>query len=152
MVLTGPASPPKSIKPAKVKPRLQYAALPYRLDQGLEIMLITSRETGRWVIPKGWPMKGKTPSAAAALEAFEEAGVEGELGKAVGTYAYTKFRKTGAGVACKVKVFPLKVTAQHREWREKGERTARWFAAKEASAAVQERQLGRLIRKFSRRV
>ncbi len=135
----------------KPRPRAQYAALPYRVGEGLEIMLITSRETGRWVIPKGWPMKGKTPSAAAATEALEEAGVEGELGKAVGSYAYTKFGKRGGGVACKVKVFPLKVVDQHASWREQEERTVRWFAAKEAADAVQERQLARLIRRFARK-
>ena len=87
----------------------------------------------------------------AAREALEEAGVEGELGKAVGSYVYTKFGKGGGGVACKVKVFPLKVTGQRESWREQDQRTARWFAAREAAAAVQERQLARLIRKFARK-
>ncbi len=143
------------LAPARVKapkPRVQYAALPYRMIEGVEILLITSRETGRWVIPKGWPMKGRTPSAAAAREALEEAGLKGEVGKAVGSYAYTKFGKTGLGVACKVKVFPLRVTGQRESWREQDQRTARWFAANEAAAAVRERQLARLIRRFARKV
>ena len=62
-------------------PRRQYAALPYRLENGLEVMLISSRETHRWILPKGWPMKGRKPHAAAAQEALEEAGVVGKVAK-----------------------------------------------------------------------
>jgi 8-oxo-dGTP pyrophosphatase MutT (NUDIX family) len=137
---------------AGARPRAQYAALPWRQREGLEVLLITSRETGRWVIPKGWPMKGRNPPAAAAAEARQEAGVVGEIAKTpVGSYLYVKFRKTGRGTPCKVKVFPLKVTSQQESWREMGERTVRWFPAAEAADAVQERQLARLIRKFARR-
>ncbi len=74
--------------------RVQYAALPYRITKPgvLEFMLITSRGTGRWIIPKGWPMKGRKPPKAAAREAFEEAGLRGEIGgKAVGSFTYEKF-------------------------------------------------------------
>jgi 8-oxo-dGTP pyrophosphatase MutT (NUDIX family) len=141
-----------ALSQTKTRPRIQYAALPWRDGAGLEILLITSRETGRWVIPKGWPMKGRSPAAAAAAEAREEAGVVGDIAKSpVGSYLYVKFRKTGLGSPCKVKVFPLKVTGQRDSWREQAERTARWFPAAEAAAAVQERQLARLIRKFAKR-
>ncbi|HEV2365853.1 MAG TPA: NUDIX hydrolase [Caulobacteraceae bacterium] len=148
--MSSAAGPAKTEKPG-LKARAQYGALPYRTSGGLEVMLITSRETGRWVIPKGWPMKGKTAPEAAAREALEEAGVEGEVDKPVGSYAYTKFGKRGVGVPCKVKVFPLKVTAQRDTWREQGEREVRWFEARAAADAVQERQLARLIRKFAKK-
>ena len=136
----------------KIRPRAQCGALPWRPDGALEILLITSRETGRWVIPKGWPMKGKSAPAAAAIEAYEEAGLVGEIAKeAVGSYAYVKFRRTGRGQPCKVKVFPMRVLAQREEWPEKGQRILQWFPWPEAAAAVQERQLARLIRKFAKR-
>jgi len=135
-----------------IKPRQQYAALPYRIGEGVEILLITSRETGRWVIPKGWPMKGKAPWEAAAREAFEEAGVIGEIHQTpVGSYPYVKFLKSGLGRPCKVKVFPMRVTQQQEDWPEKHQRTAQWFAWAEAAGAVQELRLGRIIRKFGKR-
>jgi 8-oxo-dGTP pyrophosphatase MutT (NUDIX family) len=134
------------------KPRQQYAALPYRMGEGVEILLITSRETGRWVIPKGWPMKGRAPSEAAAREAFEEAGVVGEIAQTpFGSYPYVKFLKSGLGKPCKVKVFPLKVTQQREAWPEQHQRTARWFGWADAAGAVQELRLGRIIKKFGKR-
>ncbi|MGI9168812.1 MAG: NUDIX hydrolase [Caulobacteraceae bacterium] len=151
-----PAKRGKTAKPARrraaAKPRAQFAALPYRVAEGVEILVITSRETGRWVIPKGWPMKGRTPSEAAALEAIEEAGVTGEIAaKPLGSYPYVKYLKSGAGRPCKVKVFALRVTGQAEDWPEKGQRELRWLAWSEAAAAVQELRLGRLIRRFGKK-
>lgn len=105
--------------------RVQYAALPYRRsgDSRTQVMLVTSRESGRWVIPKGWPKKRKTPSATAASEAQEEAGVVGKVGRdSIGSYSYKKRLKSGAVVACVVRVFPLKVKRQQKSWPERGER------------------------------
>src|SRR6478672_189288 len=88
--------------------RVQYGALPYRLSAGLrpQFMLITSRENQRWVIPKGWPTKGKSPQYSAAREAFEEAGVVGAVAKrSVGSFSYQKRLKGGAVVVCNVHVF-----------------------------------------------
>ena len=142
---------PKPGRPAP-KARPQYAALPWRVTDGVEILLITSRETGRWVIPKGWPMKGKSAWEAAAREAFEEAGVFGEITPApFGAYPYVKYLKSGLGRPCKVKVFPFRVTGQEADWPEKHQRAAQWFEWKEAAAAVQELRLGRIIRKFGKR-
>ncbi len=118
----------------------------------MEILLITSRETGRWVIPKGWPMKSRTAWQAAALEAFEEAGVVGDiLEKPIGSYPYVKYLKSGVGRSCKVKVFPFRVTGQEESWPEKDQRTLRWFDWASAATAVQELRLGRIIRKFGKR-
>ena len=131
----------------------QVGALPWRTTSSLEILLITSRETGRWVIPKGWPMTGKSAAAAAAQEAMEEAGVKGETAELpLGAYSYVKFLKTGEGQPCKVRVFPPKVTDQLDDWPEKGQRMAKWFLGDEAAAAVIEPGLARLIRKAQTRL
>ena len=76
----------------KLKSRTQYAALPYRMREAvLEVLLITSRETGLWIIPKGWPHKGLSPHAVAVREAYEEAGLRGKIkGRALGAYRYEK--------------------------------------------------------------
>jgi 8-oxo-dGTP pyrophosphatase MutT (NUDIX family) len=128
----------------------QYAALPFRYRSGLEILLISSRETRRWVIPKGWPMKGRKPHATAAREALEEAGVVGRIGKrSIGTYRYVKTLEDGAPVPCSVEVFPMMVEGQRARWREQGQRTAQWFSAEDAAAAVQEPELKALISDFA---
>src|SRR6476469_8882923 len=95
--------------------RVQYAALPYRLSgkSRTEVMLVTSRETRRWIIPKGWPQKGKAPHDSAAREAFEEAGVVGAVGKrAVGSFPYQKRLKNGGVKVCEVHVFQLRMRRQ----------------------------------------
>ena len=105
--------------------RVQYAALPYRLSgrSRTEVMLVSSRETGRWIIPKGWPQRGRAPYDSAAREAFEEAGVFGEVGKrSVGSFPYEKRLKGGGVTICEVHVFPLKVTRQSKQWPEKEQR------------------------------
>ncbi|NNM71739.1 NUDIX hydrolase [Enterovirga aerilata] len=129
------------------KPRTQYGALPFRFaESGLEILLATSRETRRWVIPKGWPMKGKAPHRTAEREAFEEAGLKGKIQhRAIGSYRYEKKLKDGALVECQVDVFPLKVSGQRRRWPEYEQRETRWFEPAEAAAAVQEPGLAALI-------
>jgi 8-oxo-dGTP pyrophosphatase MutT (NUDIX family) len=129
--------------------RQQYAALPYRRrgDGSLEIMLVTSRETRRWVIPKGWPMKGRKPHASAAREALEEAGLIGKVGKTpIGTYRYDKRLKGGEAAPCAVEVFPLEVKSQRKHWPEQKQRSVRWFARDEAAEAVQESELRAIIR------
>ena len=128
----------------------QYAALPFRFHHHLEILLISSRETHRWVIPKGWPMKGRKPHAAAAREALEEAGVVGRIAKQpVGSYQYIKRLKNGAPLQCTVDVFPMMVSRQRDRWREQDERTVRWFPAEEAAVAVEEPELQALIDEFA---
>ena len=115
------------MKPVKAV-GIQYAALPWRqAGRRLEILLITSRETRRWVIPKGWPMKGLAPHEAAAVEAIEEAGVEGEIQAGpLGSYRYLKRIKDNHTIPIQVIVFPLHVLSQGDQWKEKGERQLRW--------------------------
>jgi 8-oxo-dGTP pyrophosphatase MutT (NUDIX family) len=134
------------------KIRKQVAALPYRQTDagGVEFLLITSRETARWVIPKGWPMKGKEDRDAAAQEAWEEAGVRGRIGKrAVGRFEYDKILPDGR-LRCSVAVFPLAVELTDFAWPEFGERRRRWLLPQDAAAAVDEADLAKLILKFSR--
>ena len=128
-------------------PRHQIAALPYRKRQGrIEIMLITSRETKRWVIPKGWPMEGHTDYNAAKREAFEEAGIEGRIGKKIiGQYGYVKRLKDGVETQCHVDVYLLKVENLKRNWPEKSERTRAWFSITEAAYQVRDPDLEMLI-------
>ena len=129
---------------------IQYAALPYRMSgEKLEILLITSRRTHRWIIPKGWPIEGHQPSMCAALEALEEAGISGVIEKnAIGHYQYLKQFKNGISAPCKVDIFALKVTRERRTWAERNQRERRWCTVAEAAAAVEEPQLRLAILKF----
>jgi 8-oxo-dGTP pyrophosphatase MutT (NUDIX family) len=131
------------------EPRTQYAALPFRLKPQREVMLVSSRETKRWVIPKGWPMKGRKPYAAAAQEALEEAGVVGKVEKTpLGSYSYVKKMRNGAGILCHVDVYALQVQRQMKKWPEREERITRWFPIEQAAEAVREPELAKLIRGF----
>jgi 8-oxo-dGTP pyrophosphatase MutT (NUDIX family) len=134
-----------SKKPA---PNLQYAALPYRhrADGTIEVMLVTSRETGRWVIPKGWPIRGLVPPDSAAREAMEEAGLAGRVGdRSIGFYHYEKRLADGSAVACEVETFAFEVEKQFTAWPEQDQRHTQWFALQGAADAVQESELSAMI-------
>jgi 8-oxo-dGTP pyrophosphatase MutT (NUDIX family) len=134
--------------------RVQYGALPYRRSKGhpAEFMLVTSRETRRWIIPKGWPKKGKSPHRSAAREAFEEAGVVGAVGsRPVGSFSYEKRLNNGGSVECEVHVFPLEVKRQSKEWPEKQERRVKWLSASKAAAKVKDPVLSKIIRRVARK-
>jgi 8-oxo-dGTP pyrophosphatase MutT (NUDIX family) len=133
-------------------PNVQYAALPWRRTAGaIEILLITTRNTRSWIVPKGWPLDGRTPSECAAHEALEEAGVLGEVAtEALGTFRYNKRRKSGEFVPCEVHVFAMEVVRQRRSWAEKAARDICWCSLEEALARVTEPSLKRLIAKFGK--
>ena len=134
--------------------RQQIAALPYRFgDQGaVEVLLVTSRDTGRWIIPQGWPMKHKKPHKAAAQEAVEEAGVKGSVGNTpIGQYLYWK-RRTRDFVLCQVNVYPLQVLKHLKTWPERGQRELRWFTPEEAALHIEEPELAELIRDLPQRL
>jgi uncharacterized protein len=115
----------------------------------MRVLLITSRETHRWVLPKGNPMRGLASHEAAAAEAFEEAGVRGiACPTAIGSYRYWKRRANGRTRLAKVALFPLAVTDQDNDWPERHERETRWFELAEAARAVDEADLGHLIARF----
>ncbi len=135
----------------KPEKRKQYAALPWRFAGGMrEVMLISSRDTGRWVIPKGWPIRGLSPAQTAAREAFEEAGLGGMVSKKpIGAFAYDKKLSDGSVKNTKVEVFSLEQMVQHPDWPEKGQRKLQWFSVPDAAEAVQEPQLKDIIRKLA---
>lgn len=143
----------------------QIAALPYRrklVDAALdaegapartasttEILLVTSRDTGRWIIPKGHMMPGLTEFAAAAVEAEEEAGITGVISATpIGTYPYVKALSNGRSMVMTVAVYPLLVTHEADTWKEQHQRTRRWFAVDDAVAQVDEAELKVLIMGF----
>ena len=135
--------------------RVQYGALPYRYtaEAALEILLVTTRQSRRWIIPKGWPIRGLRPAKSAAREAFEEAGVRGRVaGKAVGIFSYDKVvDENGVRMCCEVRVFPLLVKRQSEEWPEREQRTVHWFAPGKAVALIREPELKALVAAFARR-
>ncbi len=141
-------------KAERVPENIQYAALPWRVvDGALEVLLITTRNTRRWIVPKGWPIAEYTPQACAAFEALEEAGVSGVVDdEAFGTFHYDKLRKSGEVLACKVYVFPMKVTRRHRKWPEKSARDCEWCSVDEAVSRISETGLRRLIKKFAKAI
>lgn len=127
----------------------QYGVLPVRraADGAVEVLLITSRDTKRWVVPRGNPIQGKSPAESAAQEAYEEAGIVGPVeAEAIGSYSYEKRRRLRSAVPAVVHLFTMNVAEERDEWPEKGQRERRWFAADEAAAAVHEDELARLIR------
>lgn len=131
----------------------QVAALPWRHGaEGVEILMITSRETRRWVVPKGGRMAGKTDAEAAAIEAYEEAGVQGDvMGAPIGWFRYGKRMKSGRVQACIVSVYPLEIYIQLGAWPEDAQRERRWMSVEAAAAAVDEADLAELIRDFKPR-
>ena len=135
-------------QPSNVK----YAALPWRRAEGaIEILLVTTRKTRRWIVPKGWPLAGRTPSECAALEALEEAGVLGEVAaETLGSFHYNKRRKSGEIVPCKVHVFAMQVVRQRRRWAEKSARETCWCSLEDALARVADPGLRRIIAKFAK--
>jgi len=130
----------------------QVAALPYRITDGAtRVLLITSRETRRWVVPKGNPIRGLKPHEAAGQEAWEEAGVTGATCPTpLGEYGYRKRRRDGSSRHITVALFPLAVAREADDWPERDERTIRWFDLPDAAAAVDEPELKRLIAGFRR--
>ena len=128
----------------------QHGALAFRIDEsGLRILLVTSRDTGRWVIPKGNPLRFRSGGETAAEEAFEEAGVRGAVAASpIGCFRYRKRRRLAPDVTAEVSVYPLRVDELLDEWPEAHQRRRQWFGREEAAAAVAEEELKALILGF----
>lgn len=129
----------------------QVAVLPFiDAPSGVQVMLITSRRRGRWVLPKGWPQAGGALSESAAREAVEEAGLAGATApRPVGAYRYTKRMKGGYRLACTVSVYPLRVREHRLSFDEKGERRQRWVPIAEAARLADDHGLRRLLARLS---
>lgn len=125
----------------------QVAALCWRIENSeIEVLLITSRDTGRWVIPKGWPMEGLSDAEAAAREAWEEAGVQGRVAEEpLGRFIYDKVLPRDRKRRCNVAVYPLEVERLKSRFPESEERSRRWFAPGKAADLVAEPQLKSLL-------
>lgn len=134
---------------SKTDLRTQFAALCYRIkNDKLQICLITTRRTRRWIVPKGWPMNGETPMDAAATEAFEEAGLRGKMHKRpVGVFSYYKVMSRDE-LPCLAVVYPMRVTKVLNTWPERKERTRRWMSRKKAAKLVSDRELRDIILTF----
>ncbi|RUW38090.1 MULTISPECIES: NUDIX hydrolase [unclassified Mesorhizobium] len=138
-----------AVRKAKKGERIrQVAAIPFRLSEGgnLEILLVTSRTTRRFIVPKGWPMKGKSGRKAAAIEAQEEAGVLGKaLKQPAGTYSYWK-RMASRFVRVDVVVYLLEVAEEMADWREAANRQRAWLPVADAALLIDEPELSTLLR------
>ncbi len=128
----------------------QYGALCFRRGpNSIEVLILTSRASGRWVIPKGWPMKKKKPYEAAATEAWEEAGVRGTVGKKpIGRYTYLKWLDNGDVAPCIVDIYPVEVLEQVDDFKERGQRVLAWVEPEEAARRVREIELKSLLVDF----
>ncbi|MBO9654577.1 MAG: NUDIX hydrolase [Agrobacterium tumefaciens] len=146
-----PSSDVKERRSAYSRSRTQYAAICFRQtadgdDCQIEILLITSRDSRRWVIPKGWPLRKKMPHQVASTEAWEEAGVRGSVEKKVwGRYPYLKKMQDGELLPILVDVHLLHVAGMDDEFPERKERTMRWFSPADAASSVHESELADLI-------
>ena len=143
------------MRPLKLTPsqkrdvRTQFGALCYRVRQDkVQVLLITSRGTGRWILPKGWPIGGAAPTEAAAQEAWEEAGVEGRvMGNCLGIYSYVKVDDSER-LPCIVAIFPIKVKRLQDEYPEADQRQRKWFSLKKAANLLTEPELRQIVRDF----
>ncbi len=133
----------------KTDVRTQFAALCYRVEAGkLQVCIVTSRRSKRWILPKGWPMHKETPADAAATEAWEEAGLTGRaIDRCLGVYAYVKtMSETLAPVV--VMVYPLEVYEEHAKWPERKQRKRKWLSPKKAAKRLAEPELRRIVAQF----
>ncbi|MGZ9719449.1 NUDIX hydrolase [Rhizobium miluonense] len=134
----------------------QYAAICYRRvpeHRTAEVLMVTSRESGRWIVPKGWPIKGKKPHEVAAIEAFEEAGVRGKVKKKpFGYFTYLKQLGDGYCVPCVVGLHLLDVEQVFQDFPEKGQRRSEWVSFIEAASRVREPELKGLLLAAERKI
>lgn len=125
---------------------VQTAALCVRPDDD-RVLLLTSRDTGRWVLPKGWPMRGKSLAQAALQEAWEEAGVIGTIAREeIGAFRYNKKIDTGVWIPVNCVVHTVVVSKMKNTFPEAGQRTRVWFTPQEAADLVHEAELRTLLR------
>ncbi len=126
----------------------QAGVIPFRIMDGkLEVLLVTSRDTGRWVIPKGYVDKGMTPQKAAVQEALEEAGVSGEITSKIplGFIPYIKVLNANESRPATIEVYAMRVTKEKSKWQERKERKREWLAPAEAASRVKEPALATLL-------
>ena len=148
-----PQTWPRQCGKLNMDSKRQSAALPYVSLPGrancAEVLLLTSRDTGRWIIPKGWLEKNLLEHMVAEHEAFEEAGLRGRIGlDPIGQYSYVKRMGDRADISCEVSVYPLEVQFQYLDWPERAQRSFSWFSPEDAASRVKEDELAVLLRDF----
>ncbi|MEL6518605.1 MAG: NUDIX domain-containing protein [Pseudomonadota bacterium] len=134
------------------EPARQIAALPIKInvDGAIKVLMVTSRTTRRWVMPKGWTMDGKKPWKAAEIEALEEAGAVGFIGSdLLGTYTYDKTLEDGTTMPVVVELYPMMVERLRKRWKERRDRTRRWFSLTGAAKRVDEPELQAILRQLA---
>jgi 8-oxo-dGTP pyrophosphatase MutT (NUDIX family) len=148
-IQTAPQLPLSLRRAGKTDVRTQFAALCYRvIEDQPQVMLVTSLKSGRWILPKGWPERGLTPAQSVAREAWEEAGVIGEMHEtALGLFSYVKLGDKRP-LPCIALVYPLRVQSLSDDFPEAGRRKRAWFGRKKAAAVVREPELAHLLRGF----
>lgn len=134
--------------------RSQFAALCYKThNDGVRVLLITSRRTGRWIVPKGWPTDGLTPAQSALKEAWEEAGVIGKpRDMCLGLFSYRKDFDGDLDLPCVAMIYPVKVKSLAQEFPEAGQRKRRWVSRRKAAQMVSEPELARILHDFDPRL
>ncbi|MGI9390673.1 MAG: NUDIX hydrolase [Boseongicola sp.] len=130
--------------------RTQFGALCWRKQSDdVQVLLVTSRKSQRWILPKGWPVDGATPAEAALTEAWEEAGVVGKVKTTcLGIFSYSKELSDDSNLPCVVAVFPVNVSALKKNWPEKDYRKRKWYSLKKAATLVDEPELATILGKF----
>ncbi|MCV6825238.1 NUDIX hydrolase [Halocynthiibacter sp. SDUM655004] len=134
--------------------RTQFGAICYRVvNARVQVLLVTTRRSGRWIVPKGWPMDGQTAGEAAAIEAWEEAGAKGKVKEfCVGVYSYTKDPDTKAALPCIVALYPIKVKKLAKEYPERKSRKRKWVSPKKAAKLVKEPELAAILKRFNPKI
>lgn len=150
---TMPQAPLRLPRGGAVRLATQFAALPYRIGpegpDRVEVCLVTSRGRKAWILPKGWPMHGKTPAETAAQEAWEEAGLRGHgSDRAIGLFSYSK-RRGKLRLPCLALVFPVRVTMAHDFWPERSQRRRKWFTPAQAADKLASPELRQMLRDFA---
>lgn len=137
-------------KARKTDLRTQFAALCYKMKGGEpRILLVTTRDRGHWMIPKGWPLDGKSPVDTALIEAWEEAGVKGKVtGPCLGLFSYVKEAGRAGTMPCAAMVFPVLVEKMSKKFPEAGQRKRKWMKPKKAASRVKDPDLAKMLRTF----
>ena len=130
--------------------RTQFGALCWRQqNEDVQVLLVTTKRSQRWILPKGWPVHDATPAEAALTEAWEEAGVVGKVKTAcLGIFSYSKDLPDDSNLPCVVAVFPVKVKELEKDWPEKEHRRRKWCSLKTAANLVKEPELAAILKKF----
>lgn len=140
----------KAYRPRKLRKNVQpkVASLCYRVKgEKLQVLLITSRGTGRWIVPKGWLIKGMSDADAALREAWEEAGVVGSVSTTpIGKFSYRKIMEDGSVQRCQATVYPIEVKKLKASFPERGQRRVMWVSPKKAAGMVREKGLRKMFK------